>query len=70
MLDIKLDTVEDLEEALQTALTNIDKIAAEVIEKKLDVYEGFMMSEKYKDEVVEIGKKLKEKGIDITTMTE
>jgi len=69
MLDIKLDTVEDLEEDLQEALKKIDEIAAQVSEKKLDVYEGFMMSEKYKDEIVKIGNKLKEKGVDITTMT-
>lgn len=69
MLDIQLDTVEDLEEALQKALENIDKIAIQVTEKKIDVYDGFLMSEKYKDEVVNIGNKLKEKGIDITTIT-
>lgn len=69
MLDIQLNTVEDLEEALQKALENIDKIAIQVTEKKIDVYDGFLMSEKYKDEVVNIGNKLKEKGIDITTMT-
>ncbi len=70
MLDTKLDTVEDLEEDLQEALKKIDEIAVQVAEKKLDVYDGFMMSEKYKDEIIKIGNKLKEKGVDITTITE
>jgi len=70
MLDIPLDTVEDLEEALQKALANIDNIAAQVSQKEMDAYEGFMQTEKYKNEIVEIGHKLKEKGIDITTITE
>lgn len=60
------DTVEELEEALQTALHNIEKIAARVCEKELDAYEGFLETEKYKDEIIAIGYKLKDKGIDIT----
>lgn len=60
------DTVEELEEALQTALNNMEDIAAKVYEKKLSAYEGFMETEKYKDEIITIGNKLKEKGIDIT----
>jgi len=70
MLDATLDTVEDLEEALQKALAKIDNIAVQVAQKELDVYEGFIQSEKYKDEIVKIGHKLKDKGIDITTLTE
>jgi len=70
MLGTQLDTVEDLEEALQNALSNIENIAAEVASKNLDAYEGFILSEKYKNEIIEIGHKLKEKGIDITTRME
>jgi hypothetical protein len=65
MLDTQ-DTVEELEESLQKALYNIEKIAARVCEKELDAYEGFMETEKYKDEIIAIGYKLKDKGIDIT----
>lgn len=64
------DTVEELESELQEVLLNIDNIAAQVVEKRLDAYEGFMESEKWKNRVVEIGYALKEKGIDITTRTE
>ena len=64
------NTLEALETELQEVLVNIDNIAQEVIDKKLDSYEGFMKSEKYKDRVVKIGNLLKEKGIDITTRTE
>ena len=64
------ETVEELESELQEVLLNIENIAAQVYEKKLDAYEGFMQSEKWKNRVVEIGYKLKEKGIDITTRTE
>ena len=60
-------TVEDLEEQLQEALVKIENIAGMVAEKTMDAYEGFMQSEQYKDKVVEIGYKLKEKGVDITT---
>lgn len=64
------ETVEDLEEELQKALTQIDTIAAKVQRKELDTFEGFMESEKYKNRVVEIGYKLKELGVDITTISE
>ena len=64
------ETVEDLEEELQKALAQIDTIAAKVQRKELDTFEGFMESEKYKNRVVEIGYKLKELGVDITTMSE
>ncbi len=64
------DTVEELESELQEVLLNIDNIAARVVKKELDAYEGFMESEKYKKRVVEIGYTLKEKGIDITTRVE
>ena len=63
-------TVEELESELQEVLINIDNIAAKVSEKKMDAYEGFMESEKYKNRVVEIGNALKERGIDITTRVE
>lgn len=64
---IILDTVEELETNLEDALLKIENIAALVLEKKLDTYEGFMKSEKYKNEIIEIGNKLKKLGIDITT---
>jgi len=64
------ETVEDLEEELQTALNTIENIAARVTEKELDAYDGFMESEKYKNRVIEIGNRLKELGIDITTRVE
>ncbi|MFT5835787.1 MAG: hypothetical protein ACI9RG_000680 [Sulfurimonas sp.] len=64
------DTVEELESELQEVLLNIDNIAVQVIEKKIDAYQGFLESEKWKNRVVEIGTSLKEKGIDITTRTE
>ncbi|MCW8894617.1 MAG: hypothetical protein OQK48_08995 [Sulfurimonas sp.] len=64
------ETVEDLEEQLQEALAKIENIAAQVAEKDLDAYEGFMQTETYKDKIVEIGHKLKERGVDITTLTE
>ena len=64
------DTIEDLEEQLHEALAKIDDLAAKTAEKEIDAYEGFMQTEKYKDKIVEIGNKLKERGIDITTLTE
>lgn len=64
------ETVEDLEEQLQEALAKIENIAGMVAEKTIDAYEGFMQSEQYKDKVVEIGHKLKERGVDITTRME
>lgn len=60
------DTVEFLDEELKKALNEIENIAAKVYEKKMDAYEGFLETEKYNKIVVEIGNKLKEKGIDIT----
>jgi len=69
MLD-NMDTVEELESALDRALINIENVAAQVADKKMDAYEGFMETEKYKNEVVTIGHKLKEAGIDITKRTE
>ncbi len=41
-----------------------------VYEKKMDAYEGFLETEKYNKIVLEIGNKLKEKGIDITKIAE
>ena len=64
------ETVEDLEEELQKALAQIDTIAAKVQRKELDTFEDFMESEKYKNRVVEIGYKLKELGVDITTISD
>ena len=62
-------TVEELETELQECLLNIDNIAEQVLKDGLDSFEGFMLSEKYKNRVVEIGNALKERGIDITTRT-
>jgi hypothetical protein len=59
-------TVEDLEELLQDTLQKIDDIALQVAEGQKDTYEGFMETEKYKDEVIRIGHLLKEKGVDIS----
>jgi 3-dehydroquinate dehydratase len=70
MKDILEDTVEYLDEELQSALAKIDNIAAMVYEKKMDSYEGFLETEKYNKIIVEIGNKLKEKGIDITKIAE
>jgi hypothetical protein len=64
------ETVEDLESELEEALVKIDTIAAKVLDKEIDSYEGFMQSEMWKNKIVEIGHKLKERGIDITTRTE
>lgn len=64
------ETIEDLEEELQKALVQIDNIAEMVQRKELGAFEGFMESEKHKNKVVEIGYKLKELGVDITTMSE
>jgi hypothetical protein len=61
-------TVEDLEELLQDTLQKIDDIALQVAEGQKDTYEGFMETEKYKDEVIRIGHLLKEKGVDITKL--
>ncbi len=67
---MNIDTVEELESELQEVLLNIDDLAQQVLDKKIDSYQGFMDSEKYKNRIVEIGNLLKEKGIDITTRTE
>ncbi len=64
------ETVEELDEELQKALAEIEDIAAKVYEKKMDAYEGFMQTEKYNKIVLEMGNKLKEKGIDITQIKE
>lgn len=63
----ELETVEELEEELETILAKIDNIEGLVYEQKMDAYEGFIESDKYKDRVIEIGYKLKAMGIDITT---
>lgn len=62
----ELETVEELEEELEAILAKIDSIEALVYEQKMDAYEGFVESDKYKDRVIEIGYKLKALGIDIT----
>ncbi len=59
-------TIEDLESELEEVLLKIDTIAQDVVDKKIDTYQGFMNTETYKNRVVEIGNLLKEKGIDIT----
>ncbi|MDD5157917.1 hypothetical protein [Sulfurimonas sp.] len=63
----ELETVEELEEELEAILAKIDSIEALVYEQKMDAYEGFVESDKYKDRVIELGYKLKALGIDITT---
>ena len=63
------ETVEDLESELEIALQTMDTIAEKVLKKELDSYEGFMQSETWKNKIVEIGYKLKERGIDITVRT-
>ncbi len=70
MEDFLEETVEDLDEELQKALSEIENIAAKVYEKKMDAYEGFLQTEKYNKIVLEIGYKLKERGVDITTISE
>ncbi|WP_295022780.1 hypothetical protein [Sulfurimonas sp.] len=62
----ELETVEELEEELEAILAKIDGIEALVYEQKMDAYEGFVESDKYKDRVIELGYKLKALGIDIT----
>lgn len=64
------EPVEELESRLERALLSIENIAEKVADKKMDAYEGFIETEKYRDIIVEIGYKLKEVGIDITTRTE
>lgn len=70
MEDFLEETVEDLDEELQKALSEIENIAAKVHEKKIDAYEGFLQTEKYNKIVLDIGYKLKERGVDITTIAE
>lgn len=62
------DTIEYLIEELKKAITNSEAIAEQVQKGELGAYEGFMESEKYSTRIVELGKKLKEKGLDITQM--
>ena len=64
------ETVEDLETELTDTLNKIEDIAAKVSEKELDAYDGFMQTEKYKDKIMEIGHKLKERGVDISTLAQ
>ncbi|MFA6192948.1 MAG: hypothetical protein WC665_11445 [Sulfurimonas sp.] len=64
------ETVEELDTELQDALLNMDIIAERVFNKELDSYEGFLLSEEWKNKIVAIGYKLKERGIDITTRNE
>jgi len=68
--DVLNDTVEYLDEKLREAIIAINNIEARVYEGNLDAYEGFIQTEKYNKIIVEIGTKLKEKGIDITTIPE
>lgn len=68
-LDIP-ETIEDLEEELHKTISEMDGVAALVAEKELDAYEGFMKTEQHKDKIVEIGRKLKDLGVDISTLTQ
>ena len=63
-------TIEDLETELEENYLQIDRLAQRVANKELDAFEGFTLSEKHKNRVVEIGYLLKERGIDITTRVE
>lgn len=62
------DTVEYLVEEVRKAVTSIEEVATKVSKGQLGAYEGFMETEKYNTRVLELGKKLKEKGLDITQM--
>ncbi|MFA5461108.1 MAG: hypothetical protein WC274_03405 [Sulfurimonas sp.] len=68
--EVLKDTVEYLDEKLREAIIAVNNIAAKVYEGNLDAYEGFTQTEKYNKIIVEIGNKLKEKGIDITQIPE
>ncbi len=68
--EILEDTIEHLDEEMQAALSNISNIATRVQRGELDAYEGFLETEKYNKIVLEIGNKLKEKGIDVTKIEE
>lgn len=61
------ELVEELQEELEKILQEIETISTKVHKKELDAFEGFMLSEKHKNRIIEIGNKLKEKNIDITT---
>ncbi|MDA7817902.1 hypothetical protein N9A28_06895 [Sulfurimonas sp.] len=60
-----VQTIEDLEEELDKTIEEMDKIAAEVAEGRLDAYEGFTQTESHKDKILELGHKLKDLGVDI-----
>ncbi|MGE0737628.1 hypothetical protein [Sulfurimonas sp.] len=62
------DTVEYLVEELRKAVMKIEDIATKVNKGELGAYEGFMETEKHNNRILELGKKLKEKGLDITQM--
>ena len=64
------NTVEELESELQEVMLKMDSLAEKVQNKEIDAYEGFMQTEKYRNRIVEIGNLLKEKGIDITKITQ
>lgn len=62
------DTVEYLVEEFRKAVVTIEDIATKVNKGELSAYEGFMETEKHNNRILELGKKLKEKGLDITQM--
>ncbi|MDK9692757.1 MAG: hypothetical protein OEL19_00750 [Sulfurimonas sp.] len=62
------DTIEFLIEEVKKNLLKIDDIATKVHNGELGAYEGFMETEKHNVRVLELGKILKEKGLDITQM--
>lgn len=62
------DTIEFLIEEVKKNLLKIDDIATKVHDGELGAYEGFMETEKHNARVLELGRILKEKGLDITQM--
>lgn len=69
-MDINDATIEELDEELRLTLNEIDKIAIEVAEGRLDAYGGFMQTEKYNEKLSEIRNKLRDMGVDITSLTQ
>lgn len=62
------DTIEFLIEEVKKTLLKIDDIATKVHKGDIGAYEGFVETEKYNAKILELGRILKEKGLDITQM--
>ena len=67
-MDINYVTIEDLDAELQKTLNDIDDIALQVSDGKLDAYSGFMQTEKYNEKLADIKRKLEEMGVDINSI--